>query len=356
MLPLKFGFCVPIFAAPGLRIFRTPSYPALDTARTMHLARQAEALGYDSLWVADHLMRGKDDAILEGWTVLAALAGCTSRVTLGLIHQTHFFRSPALVAKMVVTLDRISEGRFTYFLDCGNQRDEYLAYGLPWDDDIDERVAQMVEGLELTLTLWKSREPVTFVGEHFQLHNAVCNPGPVQQPHPPIWFGGVNPAMLRACARYGQGWNTTPASVQQVRERIGELSAACAAVGRPPDELEKSLEMQILIAPDHETVRQRLQTIKDLDPSGHVPVADPSLQAFLDGEPGAIRDMQMQKVAIIGTPEEVRQRIQEYIDAGISHFMLWFLDVPDDAGMKLFAEHVLPSFAASRTPPPAPPP
>ncbi len=344
MAPVKFGFCVPIFAAPGLQMFRTPSYPALDTARTMQLARQAETLGYDSLWVADHLMRGKDNAILEGWTVLAALAGCTTRVTLGLIHQTHFFRSPALVAKMVVTLDQISEGRFTYFLDCGNQRDEYLAYGLPWDDDIEVRVAQMVEGLELTLALWRSREPVTLAGSHYQLHDAVCNPGPVQQPHPPIWFGGVNPAMLRACARYGQGWNTTPASVQQVRDHILAVSAACEEVGRSPDELEKSLEMQILLAPDHETVRRQLQRITDLDPSGRAP--DASLQAFLTGETDAIPDMQ--RVAIIGTPEEVRGRIQEYIDAGISHFMLWFLDVPDDAGMKLFAARVLPSFEALR--------
>jgi len=344
MPPVRFGFCVPIFAAPGLDLFRTPSYPTLDTARTMHLARQAEILGYDSLWVADHLMRGKDDAILEGWTVLAALAGCTARVTLGLIHQTHFFRSPALVAKMVVTLDQISGGRFTYFLDCGNQRDEYVAYGMPWDDDIEVRVARMVEGLELTLALWESREPVTFVGSHYQLHDAVCNPGPVQQPHPPIWFGGVNPAMLRACAHYGQGWNTTPASVQQVREYLSKLSVACVTVGRAPDELEKSLEMQILIAPDREGVRQQLQRITDLDLSGQAP--DAALQAFLSGETDTVPDMQ--RVAIIGTPEEVRGRIQEYIEAGIAHFLLWFLDAPDDAGMKLFAERVLPSFAALR--------
>ncbi len=126
----------------------------------------------------------------QATTVLAALAGGTTRATLGLIHQTHFFRPPALVAKMVATLDQISNGRFVYFLDCGNQRDEYLAYGLLWDDDIETRVALMVEGLELTLALWKSREAVTFAGAHYRLDGAVCNPGPVQQPHPPIWFGG----------------------------------------------------------------------------------------------------------------------------------------------------------------------
>ncbi|MDQ6602884.1 MAG: LLM class flavin-dependent oxidoreductase, partial [Chloroflexota bacterium] len=336
---------VPIFAAPGLQLFRTPSYPALDTARTMSLARQAEALGYDSIWVADHLMRGKDEAILEGWTVLAALAGGTTRATLGLIHQTHFFRPPALVAKMVATLDQISNGRFVYFLDCGNQRDEYLAYGLPWDDDIETRVALMVEGLELTLALWGSRGPVTFAGVHYRLDSAVCNPGPVQQPHPPIWFGGVNPAMLRACVRYGQGWNTTPATVPQVRERIRDVSAACAEAGRSADELELSLEMQVLIAHDRQGLRHGLQTIVDRDPSG--PLDDPALRAFLAGETDAVPDLH--RVAIIGTPDEVRQQIREYIAAGIGHFMLWFLDAPSDAGMTLFAEQVLPSFRTSTT-------
>jgi alkanesulfonate monooxygenase SsuD/methylene tetrahydromethanopterin reductase-like flavin-dependent oxidoreductase (luciferase family) len=341
---VQFGFCVPIFAAPGPDLFRTPSYPALDTARTMSLARQAEALGYDSVWVADHLMRGQENAILEGWTVLAALAGSTTHVRLGLIHQTHFFRPPALVAKMVTTLDQISDGRFVYFLDCGNQRDEYLAYGLPWDDDIETRVALMVEGLELTLALWGSRAPVILAGAHYRLDGAVCNPGPVQQPHPPIWFGGVNPAMLRACARYGQGWNTTPATVQKVRESIRSLSAACAAEGRSADELEKSMELQVLVAPDREGVRQRLRAIVALDPAGQPP--DPSLRAFLDGETETIPELS--RPAIIGTPEEVRQQIEEYIDAGIAHFMLWFLDAPSEAGMTLFAERVVPSLRGAR--------
>ena len=337
---IQFGFCVPIFAAPGLQIFRTPSYQTLDTARTMALARRAEELGYDSLWVADHLMRGNENAIMEGWTTLAALAGMTSRATLGLIHQTHFFRPPALVAKMVTTIDQISGGRFVYFLDCGNQRDEYLAYGLPWSDDIEMRVALMVEGLELTLALWQSRGPVSFAGAHYQLDGAICNPPPVQEPHPPIWFGGVEPAMLRACARYGQGWNTTPATVSQVRERIAAVAATCDAEGRDSGEIEKSMELQVMIAPDLPTLRERLRTIVALDTSGERP--DPALASFIAGETDAIPALP--GIATVGTPEMVRAQIQEFIDAGISHFMLWFLDIPNDAGMMLFAEHVAPLF------------
>src|SRR5262245_14490023 len=100
----QFGFCLPIFACPGHNLFRTPNFRELDAAATMGLARRADGLGYDSLWVADHLMLGKDEAILEGWTVISALAGATSRAKLGMIHQALLFRNPALAAKMSATL------------------------------------------------------------------------------------------------------------------------------------------------------------------------------------------------------------------------------------------------------------
>src|SRR5829696_2400634 len=104
MPSIQFGYCLPIFAQPGLALFRTPGYASLDAATTFQLGRTAEALGYDALWVADHLMLGRDQAILEGWTTLAALAGTTARARLGLIHQANPFRAPSLAAKMVATL------------------------------------------------------------------------------------------------------------------------------------------------------------------------------------------------------------------------------------------------------------
>ena len=341
MPAVQFGFCVPIFAQPGLALFRTPSYAALDTATTMHLARGAETLGYDALWVADHLMLGKDQAILEGWTVLAALAGATERARLGLIHQANPFRAPSLAAKMVATLDQISGGRFIYFLDCGNRREEYVAYGLPWDDDEEARIARMVEGLELTLALWTADRPIDFVGNHYQLRGAVCTPPPVQEPHPPIWLGNAHPAMLRACARYAQGWNTTPVSVAQLQTRLAALAAACDAAGRPRDEIEKSLEIQILIGADHAAVREQLRHIAALDPANTLPA--PALSAYIAGDtaslPASLRD-----TTLIGTPAEIHDHLQAYVAAGITPFLLWFLDAPSDAGMRLFAEEIAPRF------------
>ncbi len=345
MQPMQFGFCVPIFAAPGPRLFRTPNYPQLDAAATLEMARAAERLGYDSLWVADHLMLGKDDAILEGWTTLAALAGSTTRAKLGLIHQGHFFRHPGLVAKMGATLDQITQGRFIYFVDAGYGQREHHAYGLPYPDTLEERVAHVVDGLDITLALWQSRTPVTHQGRYFALQDAVCAPKPVQQPHPPIWFGEAHPAILAACARYGQGWNTVPVGYDEVARRLQKLDAACAAQGRSSDEIEKSLEVQVLIAPDREGMRAHLRAMLDLAPAQDASqhALDPGLAAFVAGETDSL-PAELTEKWLAGTPDEVATQVQRYRDLGISHLLLWFLDAPQHSGMELFARTVAPRF------------
>ncbi len=341
MHSIRFGLCLPIFANPGPRFFRTPNYPALDTAATLGMAYAAEALGYDSLWVADHLMLGKDEAILEGWTTLAALAGATRRAQLGMIHQGHFFRHPALVAKMTATLDQISNGRFIYFVDSGYGAREHACYGLHYPTTMEERWEEVLDGLETTLALWQADAPVERRGKFFQLRGAVCTPKPVQQPHPPIWFGEAHPVILEACARYGQGWNTVPVGYDEVARRLQLLDAACRAVGRRADDLERSLEVQILVAPDVDGIRRRLQGMVDLAPDA-APLPD-GLAPFLAGETDEL-PAGVASTWLVGTPDQVAAQIQAYLDLGISHFLLWFMDAPDHAGMELFARAVAPRF------------
>jgi len=340
-MTIRFGFCLPIFAAPGPRLFRTPANRELDAGTTMGMARHADALGYDSLWVADHLMLGKDDAILEGWTTLAALAGMTSRAQLGLIHQANLLRHPAMAAKMAATLDQVSGGRFIYFLDPGANGREHQAYGLPWSDDHDERVARMVEGLELSLALWTEREPVSYAGRFYRLDAATCAPRPLQSPHPPIWIGATTPAMYAACARFAQGWNTTAMTVEALAERLDKLAAACEATGRCTGELEKSLEIQVLVAPDRSALRQRLKEIVHAEPVGRP--LDEEMQVFLAGRTEAV-PAALSRAGLAGTPDEVAAQIGAYLDAGITHFLLWFLDAPRTDGLELFAAEVAPRF------------
>jgi alkanesulfonate monooxygenase SsuD/methylene tetrahydromethanopterin reductase-like flavin-dependent oxidoreductase (luciferase family) len=342
---IQFGFCLPIFANPGVGLFRTPGFARVDAHAAMRLGRLAEELGYDSLWVADHLMLGKDLAILEGWTTLAALAGMTQRARLGVIHYNNAFRHPALTAKMAATLDQISNGRLIHFIDYGNRPYEYLAYGMHADDSRDERIAQMSEGLELMLALWTSDTPVSFDGRYYHAHGAVCAPKPVQQPHPPIWIGEAYQEILDVAAKYAQGWNTTPVTLDELRLRLNLLREACERAGRDVDEIEKSLEIQVLVAPDMDALRRKLQRLLDMAPvpmdEASPDTPDPELVAFALGEGEQLPDF-IASGWLAGTPDQVARRVQAYADEGISHFLLWFVDLPDDSGLRLFAEQVMP--------------
>ncbi len=354
MPDVRFGLCLPIFACPGVQLFRTPAMAALDPSTVLPFGRAAEELGYDSLWVADHLMLGKDEAILEGWTVLSALAGATTRPKLGMIHMAHYFRHPSLTAKMVATLDQLSGGRVIHFLDCGYQKREYVNYGLPWRDDMGERIDDLVEATELILALWSSEGPVSFKGRTWEVNDAVCEPKPVQKPHPPLWFGEAAPGGLAACARFGQGWNTTPVDIRELRRRLALLRQACRENGRDAAEIELSLETQVLIAPTLEALRAKLGELVALAGNqDHLPpeispyvkdyVSNPSTIAFITGQTDNLPEP-MASDWIIGTPDRVADRIDAYVAEGIGHFMLWFMDAPGREGMELFASEVFPRF------------
>ncbi len=347
MRSIQFGYCVPIFAWPGGGLFRTPNFPALESRAALQTAITADELGYDSIWVADHLMLGKDQAILEGWTTLAAIAGATQRAKLGIIHQAHFFRNPAVAAKMIATLDQLSGGRFIYFADTGTRPGEHRAYGLNYPDTMEDRMPDFLEGLELTLKLWQAtpEQPLTYDGHYYHVKEAVCTPPPVQQPHPPIWFGEAHPLTLQAAARYGQGWNSVPVGLVEMQRRLMALNATCQQVGRAFDELEISYETQILVAPSRAEVRAKLKAMLALTPPGTDIPQDADFQAFINGESDSYPHY-LTESWLVGTPDEVTTQLQTYIDLGVTHFMLWFMDAPEMNGMRLFMQQVAPGFRA----------
>ncbi|MCC7359198.1 MAG: LLM class flavin-dependent oxidoreductase [Anaerolineales bacterium] len=348
--PIQFGYCAPIFAWPGGNLFRTPSMARLDGGAAVASAARAEALGYDSLWVADHLMLGQEQAILEGWTTLAAIAGATRRARLGIIHQAHYFRHPAVAAKMMATLDVLSGGRFIWFADTGTRGSEHHAYGLPWPTAMEARMPDLLEGIDLILKLWQAREaePLTFDGRFYQVREAVCKPGPVQQPHPPIWFGEAHPLTLAAAARLGQGWNSAPVSLAELDRRLAGLKAACGAAGRDWTELELSHETQILIAEDAAGVRAQVRAMLALTPGENMPSGQATpkgedFAAFVSGATEAY-PRYLTEAWLVGTPDQIEAQLRAQIARGISHFMLWFMDAPSEAGLRLFAERVMPRF------------
>lgn len=339
---LRFGFCIPPFANPGAAFFRTPAWSALEPTLAIDAAVEAERLGYDSLWMADHLMHGYDGGILEGWTTLCVAAGRTRRITLGTIHLAQPFRHPAVLAKMAATLDALSGGRLILFYDCGWGEAEVRAYGLPWPDE-GERIAAMDEGIRLMDALWRAEVPLDFRGKFFHTEGAICRPKPIQRPRPPIWLGEArHDAWCDVVARHADGWNSVPASVASLRDKVASVAAACARLGRDPAAIELSLEVQILIAPTEADARATLRRIAALPLSSRGRRND-DLVGFLESDdPRPLREVVDNW--LIGTPDNVAARIREYQELGVRHFMLWFVDFPSLNGLRLFAEAVAPRF------------
>ena len=328
----QFGFCVPVFANPGAAFFRTPAWTQLDPVAAVDAAVEAERLGFDSIWVADHLMHGFDDAILEGWSTLSVIAGRTDTVKLGTIHLAQPFRQPAIAAKMAASLDALSGGRLIFFYDCGWQEAEVRAYGLDWPSE-DERIARMEDGLDLIKQLWESETPVAHRGRFYSTDGAVCRPRPLRRPA--IWLGEARTQRwLDAIVRHADGWNSVPASPARLRQKIDALQAACTRAGRELSELELSLEIQVLIAPTEREVSDTARHIASLPASKRGTPRDDVLEALKDGRPlGEVIDDWL-----VGTPAQIAEQVNTYTRLGISHFMLWFVDFPRLDGMRLFAD------------------
>jgi len=351
---------------PGARFMRTPAWTDLDPPAAVEAAVEAERLGYDSIWMADHLIHGYDGAILEGWTTLCVIAGRTRRVKLGTIHMAQALRPPAMGAKISATLDALSGGRLILFYDWGGEEEAH-AYGLPYPAEAD-RVTALEEGIELIKALWAAEEPLNFNGTFFQTKGAICLPKPVQRPRPPIWIGEArDEAWLDMICRQADGFNSTPASPARLAEKLEQLYAACRRTGRDPKSFELSLETQILIAPTEAEAREQARRIASIPAQPRIwpqrPAAGGStgtggtgraaqavqqrtqqdaLQTYLRAEDDARPLSSVAPSWLAGSPEAVADQIQVYVEMGVTHFMLWFQDFPSPDGMRLFADRVLP--------------
>jgi alkanesulfonate monooxygenase SsuD/methylene tetrahydromethanopterin reductase-like flavin-dependent oxidoreductase (luciferase family) len=339
---LKFGFCAPIFAGARDVHPRTPLLERVDLSHLQQAIVEAEKLEFDALWVADHLMLGRDSLVLEGWTFLSWASRLTSRMRLGTIHMANLFREPALAAKMGATLDNISKGRFDFFFEAGHRgsKREAEAFGFKFADDA-SRMAAFEEAVQIVKAMWTEDRP-SFSGQHYSIKEAICYPKPVQKPHPPIWIGTLggegasesissNDTTLEIVARHADGWNNTPASVEHCRTMLTKLKAACDRNGREFSQIHKSLETQILIAETTGQVERLKQAIAAGNPAGDY----------------SNNWDQLSRQYLIGDPDTVIRRLSDYADTGITNFQLWFMDYPSLDGLRTFSRRVMPYFAGN---------
>jgi probable F420-dependent oxidoreductase len=217
------------------------------------MARRAEEVGFDSVWVADHLLVRDEDGTSGPWeafSILAALAAATERIELGPLVACTSFRNPALLAKMADTLDEISNGRFTLGLGAGWNDPEYTAFGYPFD----RRVSRFEEALQIIHGLLKHGQ-IDFEGAYYTVRECELRPRGPRPAGPPIMLGTTGPRMLDLTARYADSWNGFYASSRTGNTIAGfkhfndMLSAACLAAGRDPHTVERTASVYMQSGP-----------------------------------------------------------------------------------------------------------
>jgi F420-dependent oxidoreductase-like protein len=241
--------------------------------RTVEVARQADRLGFESIWLFDHLHtvpRPTDEITFESFTSLSALAALTQRVRLGQIVICNGFRNPALTAKMAATLDTISGGRFELGIGAGWKKDEWLAYGYGFPPTR-ERLAMLHDALEVVSRMLEPGRTThaTYAGQHHSVDDARNMPKPIQPTGMPIMVGGNGPNVTwRLAARYADELNLDGMSPAEVREALPTIRARCEEIGRDPDSLDLSVHLWWGTPPWRDGGSARQQLLADYAEAG----------------------------------------------------------------------------------------
>lgn len=300
---------------------------ALGFQDLLERALECERLGFDSCWLYDHLYApGLPNApSLEAWTLASALLARTSRLRVGHLVNCNNFRHPALLAKMVTTLDVISEGRLELGIGSGSVEEEHRQVGMEWGT-VTERSHRLGEALEIIRRMFTA--PVTtFEGRHYQVRDLPNLPGPVQVPYPPIHIGGAGAKRtLPLVARYADVWNVPTYALDRIDSLTRALDAECERIDRDPRSVRRSVEGVLAMGrPD------RLEEVMAL-----------ARRRF------GMQGYGLDAGGFAGTSEQVGDRIAQLADAGFSSFIFITHDRASTETLELFAAEVMPRFKRLR--------
>ena len=289
---------------------------AVDTALL------AEKLGYHSIWVYDHfhnVPRPAHEAVFECWTTIAAISQRTSRIRLGQMVGCNSYRNPGLLAKITSTIDVISGGRLDWGIGAGWYENEYRGYGYEFPKPAD-RIGMLRESVEIVKSMWTNTE-TSYDGKYYKMVRANCDPKPLQKPNPPIWIGGGGEQLtLRVVAEHADCSNFGGKPDEWARKRE-ILKGHCAAVGRDESEIRKTWSPEVFIRSTEAELAQRTKGGLWGD----------SVENWRDNN-------------LVGTPEQVSEKIAQYVELGCTGFIPWCADYPDTETLELLATRVMPNF------------
>src|SRR5918994_4465863 len=299
---MKFGLQHPIFSFDYSNNNNTSQI--VDSLK--NLVTRAENTGFDSFWVMDHFHQipfvGKpEEPMLEGWTTLSVLAGITTKIKLGTLVTGIIYRHPSVLAKIAATLDILSKGRLFMGIGASYFEGESLAYGITSTGSFpsnQERLLRLEEAIQIIRKMWTEEPNASFNGKYYQIHDAYCNPKPIQKPSPPILVGGSGERKtLKIVAKYADACNLF-GSAETLKRKLNVLKEHCKSVGRDYDSILKTTLGAIIIDDDKEIAKKRVQQITRMP------------------------EEQIREFAIYGTSEDVSRQIKLLEEVGIQYLIV----------------------------------
>jgi F420-dependent oxidoreductase-like protein len=301
-----------------------------DWIRLAHLTEQH---GLEGLFRSDHytaIIRPQADAF-DAWTTLAGLAAITERIRLGTLVSPVTFRHPSVLARIAASVDHISAGRLDVGMGAGWYEREHVAHGFPFLDGR-QRFDLFEEQVEVVVRSW-TETGFDHSGRQYQLRDQTALPRPFQTPHPPLVLGGtVRRRFAALAARHANEVNTLGAPNEELRERKERLDRACEEAGRDPGTLGFSVMTSCFVGSDRAEVLERLGRFLS------VRGGDTDAEALLAER----RDRWL-----VGTVEEVAERIEGLRRLGVTRVFLQHLDHSDDEMVALVGERLLPALESS---------
>ena len=323
---IKFGLAIPQGWRGGDLPLEEENNPINQYEFSKSIATIADNLNFDSIYAYDHLIpHYKDDMeknIFECFTLLSALAVITEKVKIGQIVVCSSYRNPSLLAKMLSTLDIISNGRVELGIGAGWYEQEYLAYGYDFSSNI-TRIMQLDESIKIIKAMWIEKY-ASFQGKYYKIKDAICNPKPIQKPHPLIMVGGSGEKyLLKVVAKHADRYNLFFGSPDEMKRKISILKEYCNTIGKNyKKDIQYSVVLPCIIRESEDEVNKVLIQNKRKDKS-----VEQYIQYLVNG-------------ITIGTPEKILQGISKYLDIGVRHFVLHFIGL-NDSSLRLFDSNVI---------------
>ncbi|MGB8346919.1 MAG: LLM class F420-dependent oxidoreductase [Ktedonobacteraceae bacterium] len=316
-MSLKFGVALPQGWIMDLASIQDPveAYEAMT-----RVAQTADEVGFASAWLVDHFHTRpqlSQEVTFECWTTTAALARDTQRIRIGQTVTCNGYRNPALLAKMASTVDVLSHGRLNFGIGAGWFEHEYRAYGYDYPDT-PGRLRRLGEAVQVILAMWTQEEAV-FEGKYYQVRGAINQPKRVQKPHIPLLIGGGGEKVtLKLVAQYGDACNIF-GDPEIIKHKYAVIADHCASVGRDYESIHRTANTFCAIGETDEQARAKIPAAL---------LSSPAMAA-------------MEKSALIGSPDTIRQRLAAFEAAGVQELIIGFPDILQLDSLRFFAREFI---------------